>query len=100
MIFWSWISPGARTRAQALAQDGRAFFTVVVGLVAALFVSGVIEGFVTRQEWPWPIKIGIGTIALAAFLVYQWVVGRRAARAGQTGDLEEYETGARRVVSV
>lgn len=100
MIFWSWIAPGARTRAQALAQDGRAFFTIVVGMVVALLVSGIIEGFVTRQEWPWPIKIGIGTVALAAFLVYQWVVGRRAARAGQTGDADEFETGARRIVSV
>ena len=33
LIFWSWIAPGARTRRQALAEDGRAFFTVVVGLV-------------------------------------------------------------------
>lgn len=100
LIFWSWIAPGARTRAQALAQDGRAFFTVVVGLVAALLVSGIIEGFVTRQDWPWPVKIGIGTLALAATLVYQWVIGRRAARAGETGDLEEFESGVRRIVSV
>ncbi|AYF98374.1 stage II sporulation protein M [Protaetiibacter intestinalis] len=100
MIFWAWIAPGARTRAQALAQDGRAFFTIVVGLVVALLVSGIIEGFVTRQDWPWPIKIGIGTVALAAFLVYQWVVGGRAARAGETGDLDEFETGSRRIVSV
>jgi len=100
MIFWSWIAPGARTRAQALAQDGRAFFTIVIGLVVALFVSGIIEGFVTRQDWPWPIKIGIGTVALAAFLVYQWVLAGRAARVGETGDLDEFETGSRRIVSV
>ncbi len=104
MIFWSWIAPGARTRAQALAQalaqDGRAFFTIVVGMVVALLVSGIIEGFVTRQDWPWPLKIGIGTVALAAFLVYQWGLGRRAARAGESGDLDEFETGARRIVSV
>jgi uncharacterized membrane protein SpoIIM required for sporulation len=100
MIFWSWIAPGARTRAQALAQDGRAFFTIVIGMVVALLVSGIIEGFVTRQDWPWPLKIGIGTLALAAFVVYQWVIGRRAVRAGETGDLEEFESGTRRIVSV
>lgn len=94
MIFWSWVAPGARTRRQALAQDGRAFFTIVVGLVLALLVSGFIEGFVTRQDWPWPLKIGIGTAALAAFLVYQWVAGRRAARAGESGDIEEFDAGA------
>lgn len=100
MIFWAWVAPGARTRAQALAQDGRAFFTVVGGLVIALGVSGLIEGFVTRQDWPWVVKIGIGFLALAAFLVYQWVIGRAAARAGELGDLEEFETGSRRIVSV
>lgn len=98
-IFWSWIAPGARTRAQALAEDGRALFTVVIGLILALLVSGLIEGFITRQEWPWPIKIGIGTVALAAFLVYQWVLGRRAARAGESGDLDEFEAGAKQLVA-
>ncbi|MCU1514040.1 MAG: stage sporulation protein, partial [Microbacteriaceae bacterium] len=64
-----------------------------------LLVSGLIEGFVTRQAWPWPIKIGIGTVALAAFVTYQWVVGRKAFRAGQTGDLTEFEAGARRIIA-
>jgi len=99
MIFWSWVAPGARTRGQALAQDGRALITVAVGLMLALLVSGVIEGFVTRQAWPWPIKIGIGTVALAGFLAYQWVLGGRAHRAGQTGDLDEFEAGATELVA-
>lgn len=99
MIFWAWIAPGARTRGQALAEDGRALITIAVGLTLSLLVSGVIEGFVTRQPWPWAIKIGIGTVALAAFLVYQWVVGGRAFRAGQTGDLDEFESGARQIVA-
>lgn len=98
-IFWAWIAPGARTRAQSLAQEGRAFFTIIVGLILALLLSGIVEGFVTRQEWPWPIKIGIGTLALGVFLFYQWGVGRRAARAGETGDLDEFEAGARQLVA-
>ena len=98
-IFWSWVAPGARTRMQALAEDGRALFTVVVGLVLALLVSGVIEGFVTRQDWPWVIKIGIGTLALGTFLAYQWWVGRRAVLAGATGDLGEFDSGARRIIA-
>lgn len=100
LLFWSWVAPGARTRRQALAEDGRAFFCIVVGLAVSLLCSGIIEGVVTRQPWPWPIKIGIGTVALAAFLAYQWVIGRRARRLGQTGDLSEAETGARQIISV
>lgn len=99
MIFWSWIAPGARTRAQALAEDGRALISVAIGLAIALLASGIIEGFVTRQDWPWVIKIGIGTVALGGFLFYQWVVGGRAFRAGETGDLEEFEAGARSIVA-
>lgn len=99
MIFWSWIAPGARTRLQALAEDGRTLFTLVIGLTLTLLISGLIEGIVTRQDWPWPIKIGIGTVALAAVLVYQWVLGRRVVRAGATGDLSEFDAGARRIVS-
>ncbi len=49
MIFWSWIAPGARTRAQALAEDGRALITIAVGLVLTLLLSGLVEGVVTRQ---------------------------------------------------
>ncbi|MFC0681385.1 stage II sporulation protein M [Lysobacter korlensis] len=99
MIFWAWVAPGGRTRSQALAEDGRALFTVVIGLVISLLISGLIEGFVTRQEWPWPLKILIGTGALVAFLLYQWVLGRIATRAGQTGDLDEFEAGAKRLVA-
>ncbi|GAB3133530.1 stage II sporulation protein M [Marisediminicola antarctica] len=99
MIFWAWIAPGPRTRGEALAEDGRALFTIAIGLVFALLVSGIIEGFVTRQDWPWVIKIGIGAIALVSFLLYQWMLGGRAWRAGQTGDLDEFEAGARRIIA-
>jgi uncharacterized membrane protein SpoIIM required for sporulation len=98
-IFWAWIAPGARTRAQALAEDGRALFAVAIGLVLSLLVSGIIEGFVTPSSLPWPVKIGIGALALAAFLSYMLIVGGRAVRAGATGDIAERAAGAQRVVS-
>ncbi|MET3770180.1 putative membrane protein SpoIIM required for sporulation [Marisediminicola sp. UYEF4] len=99
LIFWAWIAPGPRTRGEALAEDGRALFTIAIGLVFALLVSGIIEGFVTRQDWPWVIKIGIGAVALVGFLLYQWMLGGRAWRTGQTGDLDEFEAGARRIIA-
>lgn len=96
-IFWAWIAPGTRTRGQALAEDARALFTVAIGLVFVLLVSGIIEGFVTPAPWPWPVKIGIGALALAAFLFYMLGAGRRAVRAGETGDLGEFEAGSPRI---
>ena len=65
----------------------------------ALLVSGIIEGFVTAQPWPWVVKIGIGALALGAFVFYMVFVGGRAARAGETGDLSESETGTPILVS-
>jgi uncharacterized membrane protein SpoIIM required for sporulation len=99
MIGWSWIAPGPLTRLRAFAAAGRSFIAIVGGVVLSLLVSGVIEGFVTRQPWPWPVKIGIGTVALAAFVVYQWVVGRRAVRAGETGEAEDVDSGPRQLVA-
>jgi uncharacterized membrane protein SpoIIM required for sporulation len=98
-IFWAWVAPGPRTRIQALAEDGRALFATIGGLVVALLMSGVIEGVVTRQEWPDVIRIGIGTVALVWFLWVQWGLGHRAALAGETGDLDPISRGARVVVA-
>jgi uncharacterized membrane protein SpoIIM required for sporulation len=86
-LFWTMVDPGPRTRLRALAEEGRALFTVAVGLVVVLGVSGLIEGFVTGSGMAWWLKIVIGAIALAAFWAYTIVLGRRAVLAGETGDL-------------
>ncbi|MFB9956427.1 stage II sporulation protein M [Cellulomonas denverensis] len=92
-LCWAWIVPGGRPRARALAEEGRALITVAIGLVLALFVSGMIEGFVTGSSLPAWLKILIGAVALAGFWAYTIVLGRRAVRAGETGDLSEDEAG-------
>ncbi len=86
-LFWAWAAPGPRTRSAALAEEGRALVTVAVGLVAVLAVSGVVEAFVTPSPLPTWGRIGVGVVVLALFLAYAGVLGRRAARAGETGDL-------------
>lgn len=98
-VFWAWIAPGLRSRAAALAAAGRSLATVAVGLVFALALSGIVEGFVTPQPWPWQVKLGLGALALGAFLSYMLGAGRRAARRGETGDLDEAEAGTPRLVA-
>lgn len=92
-LFWTMVDPGPRPRLRAIAEEGRALFTVAIGLVGALAVSGLIEGFVTGSALPWAVKISIGTLALAAFWTYTIVLGRRAVAAGETGDLDADRAG-------
>lgn len=85
---WTVIDPGHRSRRTALAEEGRAALGMALGLAAVLFVSGAIEGFVTPSGLPTWARIAIGVVAEAAFLVYVYVVGRRAVLAGETGDVD------------
>ncbi|OBF58294.1 hypothetical protein A5787_23320 [Mycobacterium sp. 852002-50816_SCH5313054-b] len=86
---WSVISPGDRPRGQVLAEQGRGVVSVAVGLVAVLLVSGLIEALVTPSPLPTFVRVGIGVIAEVAFLSYIVYFGRRAMKAGETGDVED-----------
>jgi uncharacterized membrane protein SpoIIM required for sporulation len=86
-LFWAWVEPGPRSRSQALAVEGRSMITVAIGLVVVLLVSGVVEAFVTPSGLPTAARIGIGVAVWLAFLGYAGYYGRRAVRAGETGDL-------------
>ncbi|MBK3597019.1 MULTISPECIES: stage II sporulation protein M [Streptomyces] len=91
---WTVIDPGPRTRRAALAQQGRAALGMAIGLALVLFVSGLIEGFVTPSGLPTWGRITIGIGAELAFLAYVYIIGGRAARAGDTGDVEAGEQSA------
>ncbi|MGG5259816.1 stage II sporulation protein M [Phycicoccus avicenniae] len=92
-ICWSWISPGPLPRAQSIAREARTAVGVALGLVAVLFVSGVIEGFVTPSGLPTWARVGIGVLAETAFLLYVFVVGRAAVNRGATGDVTTRDAG-------
>ncbi|MBE0009034.1 MULTISPECIES: stage II sporulation protein M [unclassified Arthrobacter] len=92
-LFWAWVSPGARSRANALAEEGRSLITVALGLVLVLFISGLVEGFVTPSPLPAWLRISIGFLVFASYWVYTLVLGRRAVNAGYTGDLSSIDRG-------
>ena len=86
---WTVISPGDRPRGQVLAEQGRAVVAAAVGLAAVLFVSGLLEALVTPSPLPTFLRIAIGVAAEVAFLSYVVYFGRKAIRAGETGDVED-----------
>ncbi len=87
-LFWSWIAPGDLSRSRSLAREGRTAGTVALGLVVVLFISGVIEGFVTPSGLPTWGRVGIGVLAWTSFMAYVYGPGRRAVQEGFTGDLD------------
>ncbi|WP_367574401.1 stage II sporulation protein M [Streptomyces griseoaurantiacus] len=86
---WTLVDPGPRSRRTAMAEEGRAALGMALGLALVLFVSGAIEGFVPPSGLPTWARIGIGVVAELAFLTYVFVLGGRATRDGDTGDLDE-----------
>lgn len=84
---WSWIDPGQRTRSRALAEEGQAAGALALGLAVTLLISGVVEAFVTPSGLPTWARVGIGAVVWLAFLAYVVVLGGRAVRAGETGDI-------------
>lgn len=85
IIGWSIIAPGDRTRSDALAEEARRAVVVVIGLVAVFLAAALIEGYVTGSALSTLVRVGIGTLAWAAFVLYIVANGRRAAAKGLTG---------------
>ncbi|OMC04765.1 hypothetical protein A5733_21030 [Mycobacterium sp. NS-7484] len=86
---WTVIAPGDRPRTQVLAEQGRAVVAAAIGLAVVLLVSGLVEALVTPSALPTWARIAIGVAVEVAFLGYVFHFGRKAVRAGETGDLED-----------
>jgi len=93
-VGWAWIAPGARTRGQALAAEGRILGTIAIGLAGWLLISACVEAFVTPSTLPAWARLVIGGLVWASFLAYVAFFGRRAVAMGETGDLPEGERSA------
>jgi uncharacterized membrane protein SpoIIM required for sporulation len=86
-LFWAWIDPGPLPRGRALGIEGRSMVTVAIGLIGVLFVSGLVEAFVTPSPLPTWARIAVGVLVWAAFLGYVGWFGRRAVQSGESGDV-------------
>jgi len=86
---WALISPGDRTRAAALAVEGRRSVTIAAGLIVTFLVAGTIEGFVTGSALATAVRVGIGAVVEVTFVSYVVILGRAAAARGFTGALGE-----------
>lgn len=90
---WTVVDPGRRSRTAALAEQGRSVVVMALGLACVLFVSGIIEAFVTPSGWPTWVRVGIGVLVEVLFLGYVFTLGRRAAKEGEVGDLDARDAG-------
>lgn len=92
---WRVVDPGALTRTQALAEEGRSAVVIALGLIAVLAVSGVLEAFVTPSGLPAWARLGLGGLAEVGFVGFVSVRGRNVVRSGRTiGDLDEQLVGS------
>lgn len=57
-----------------------------------LFLSGLVEGFVTPSPLPAWLRLAIGAALFCAYWVYTLVLGSRAYRAGHRGDLSRRDS--------
>lgn len=86
---WSIVSPGARTRADALAETGRRAVVIVMGLVPTFLLAALLESWVTPSDLPTALRVGTGFVVWVAWLVWAFGIGRQAAADGWTGALGE-----------
>ena len=98
-IFVAWIIPRAMTRGQALAKEARSLLTVAGGLVFLLFLSGLVEGFITPNPFPVWFKISVGVGLTLAIVLYAVLLGRPVVLSGGDGDLEDDRAGYRVVAA-
>jgi len=87
---WALIDPGDRTRATAIADEGRRSVVIVAGLILTFLVAGTIEGFVAGSSLSTPVRVSIGAVVEVAFILYVVVLGRAAAARGLTGAFGEH----------
>lgn len=76
MIGYALIDPGDLTRGQALKKAGQRATKIVIGCAVILFITGIIEGFLSPSGVSPAIKYATGALTGMLFLAYVMLVGR------------------------
>lgn len=77
---WALLRPGHRTRAEALATEGRAAVEMALGAAALLVPCGIVEGFVTPRGLSLTAALVVGFGLGAVFWGLVWWRGVRGVR--------------------
>jgi Stage II sporulation protein M len=86
---WAITDPGPRRRLQALAEEGRATVTLVLGRRRGASAVRSDRGVRDALRAAVLVRIGIGTVAETAFLAYLIAADRSAERRGLSGDIAD-----------
>jgi uncharacterized membrane protein SpoIIM required for sporulation len=71
------VFPGTRTRLDSLRERGRAAAVMMIGVVAMLFIAGLIEGVFRQTVTSVPIRFIVAAATAAWWVYYVGFVGRR-----------------------
>lgn len=84
MLASALISPGDRTRLDALLVKGRQAVVLMLGCAVMLVIAGLIEGFISPSALPWQVKIAVSAISGTLMALYFLKPDRRRLTAATT----------------
>jgi uncharacterized membrane protein SpoIIM required for sporulation len=75
-ILW----PGLQPRGQALVETAGHAVRLLTGVLPLLVVAGLIEGFISPAQFPWPYKLAIGITTAILLYSYLFLLGNQEQR--------------------
>jgi len=78
IVAGGYLRPGRARRGDALVFAARRAATLVLGVALLLCIAGTIEGFISPQRLPVPVRAAIGLLTAVALLAY--LLGSRPGR--------------------